>query len=121
MRGVDIVIHAAALKQVVAAEYNPFECIRTNVSGAENVVRAALRNGVGEVERNASAARQHVRVGRLSERLPEQQSDRLPHSIHARQDGCQVVPGCGSWDRRRVDGRQRRGRWTLPRKPPPCL
>ncbi len=43
MRGIEIVIHAAALKQVPAAEYNPFECIRTNVHGAENVVTAALR------------------------------------------------------------------------------
>ncbi|MBN2752900.1 MAG: UDP-N-acetylglucosamine 4,6-dehydratase (inverting) [Rhodospirillaceae bacterium] len=42
MRGVDIIIHAAAMKHVPAAEYNPFECIRTNVHGAENVVRAAL-------------------------------------------------------------------------------
>lgn len=49
MRGVDIVIHAAALKHVPAAEYNPFECIRTNVNGAENVVRAAIRCGVGKV------------------------------------------------------------------------
>jgi len=49
MREVDYVIHAAALKHVPAAEYNPFECIRTNVSGAENVVRAALRNGVKKV------------------------------------------------------------------------
>ena len=48
-REVDVIIHAAALKQVPAAEYNPFECIRTNVSGAENVVRAALRNGVRRV------------------------------------------------------------------------
>lgn len=48
-RGVDIVIHAAALKQVQAAEYNPFECIHTNVLGAENVVRAALRIGVKKV------------------------------------------------------------------------
>lgn len=48
-REVDFIIHAAALKQVPAAEYNPFECIRTNVSGAENVVRAALRNGVKRV------------------------------------------------------------------------
>ena len=43
MREVDYVIHAAALKQVPAAEYNPIECIRTNVHGAENVVTAALR------------------------------------------------------------------------------
>ena len=48
-REVEIIVHAAALKQVPAAEYNPFECIRTNVSGAENVVRAALRNGVERV------------------------------------------------------------------------
>lgn len=48
-REVDYVVHAAALKHVPAAEYNPFECIRTNVSGAENVVRAAIRNGVQKV------------------------------------------------------------------------
>lgn len=45
MRDVDYVIHAAALKIVPAAEYNPFECILTNVHGAENVVKAALRTG----------------------------------------------------------------------------
>ncbi len=49
MRDVDYVVHAAALKQVPAAEYNPFECIRTNVHGAENVVTAALRTGVRKV------------------------------------------------------------------------
>jgi UDP-N-acetylglucosamine 4,6-dehydratase len=49
MRDVDIVIHAAALKHVPAAEYNPFECIRTNVHGAENVVKAAIRSGVRKV------------------------------------------------------------------------
>jgi len=49
MRDVDIVIHAAALKHVPAAEYNPFECIRTNVHGAENVVMAAMRSGVSKV------------------------------------------------------------------------
>ena len=48
-RGVDIVIHAAALKQVPAAEYNPSECIHTNIMGAENVVRACLANGVKTV------------------------------------------------------------------------
>ncbi|REL34849.1 UDP-N-acetylglucosamine 4,6-dehydratase (inverting) [Thalassotalea euphylliae] len=48
MRGVDYVIHAAALKQVPAAEYNPMECIKTNIDGAENVIEAALDN---EVER----------------------------------------------------------------------
>lgn len=49
LREVDIVVHAAALKQVPAAEYNPFECIQTNVIGAENVVRAALNCGVKKV------------------------------------------------------------------------
>jgi UDP-N-acetylglucosamine 4,6-dehydratase len=49
MRGADLVIHAAALKQVPAAEYNPMECIRTNVNGAENVIHAALANEVQRV------------------------------------------------------------------------
>ncbi len=49
MREVDVCVHAAALKHVPAAEYNPMECIRTNVNGAENVVRAALRTGVRKV------------------------------------------------------------------------
>src|SRR3984957_130087 len=49
LRGVDIVIHAAALKQVPAAEYNPSECIHTNVMGAENVVWASLNNRVTRV------------------------------------------------------------------------
>lgn len=49
MYGVDYVIHAAALKQVPAAEYNPIECIRTNVDGAENVVFAAIDNQVKRV------------------------------------------------------------------------
>jgi UDP-N-acetylglucosamine 4,6-dehydratase len=49
MRGIDIVIHAAALKQVPAAEYNPMECIKTNIYGAENVIHAALYNKVEKV------------------------------------------------------------------------
>src|SRR5258708_30841908 len=49
LRDVDYVVHAAALKQVPTAEYNPFECIRTNVFGAENVVYAALRRNVKAV------------------------------------------------------------------------
>jgi len=47
--GIDIVIHAAALKQVPAAEYNPMECIKTNIFGAENVINAALDCGVKDV------------------------------------------------------------------------
>lgn len=49
MNGVDYVIHAAALKQVPAAEYNPMECIKTNIHGAENVIHAALANNVKKV------------------------------------------------------------------------
>ncbi len=49
MRGVDYVVHAAALKQVPAAEYNPMECIKTNINGAENVINAALENNVEKV------------------------------------------------------------------------
>lgn len=47
--GVDIIIHAAALKQVPAAEYNPMECIKTNIDGAQNVIEAALATGVRDV------------------------------------------------------------------------
>jgi UDP-N-acetylglucosamine 4,6-dehydratase len=49
MRGVDVVVHAAALKQVPACEYNPFEAIMTNVMGAKNVIDAALDVGVSRV------------------------------------------------------------------------
>ena len=49
LRNVEIVIHAAALKQVPVAEYNPFECIHTNVIGAENVVKASIRCNVKQV------------------------------------------------------------------------
>lgn len=49
MRNVDYVIHAAALKQVPAAEYNPMECIKTNVIGAQNVIDAAMENNVARI------------------------------------------------------------------------
>lgn len=49
MREVDYVVHAAALKHIDIAEYNPFECVRTNIYGTENIVRAALRCGVKKV------------------------------------------------------------------------
>jgi len=47
--GVDMIIHAAALKQVDTAEHNPTECIRTNIDGAENIIHAALESGVKDV------------------------------------------------------------------------
>ena len=49
MEGVDVVVHAAALKQVPAAEYNPFEAVKTNILGAENVINAAIANDVEHV------------------------------------------------------------------------
>ncbi|MBR9726947.1 UDP-N-acetylglucosamine 4,6-dehydratase (inverting) [Shewanella intestini] len=48
-KDVDYVIHAAAMKQVPAAEYNPMECIKTNINGAENVIKAAINNNVKKV------------------------------------------------------------------------
>src|SRR5580658_9200288 len=49
MVGVDIVVHAAALKQVPACEYNPFEAVLTNVMGARNVIEASIDSGVKQV------------------------------------------------------------------------
>lgn len=49
MEGVDYVIHAAAMKQVPAAEYNPMECIKTNIHGAENVIKASINSNVKKV------------------------------------------------------------------------
>lgn len=49
MHDVDYVVHAAALKQVPAAEYNPMECIKTNINGAQNVINAAIQCGVKKV------------------------------------------------------------------------
>jgi UDP-N-acetylglucosamine 4,6-dehydratase/5-epimerase len=49
LNGIEIVVHAAALKQVPAAEYNPIECIKTNVMGAENIINACIDSGVRRV------------------------------------------------------------------------
>lgn len=49
MNGVDYVIHAAAMKQVPASEYNPMECIKTNIHGAENIIKTAIDNNVEKV------------------------------------------------------------------------
>ncbi len=49
LEGIDVVVHAAALKQVPAAEYNPFECIQTNVLGAQNLIEACLDSKVSRV------------------------------------------------------------------------
>ena len=49
MEGVDVVVHAAALKQVPAAEYNPFEAVKTNIIGGQNVINACIDGGVKKV------------------------------------------------------------------------
>ena len=49
MEGIDIVVHAAAMKHVPIAEYNPMECVKTNILGAQNVIDAALETGVTDV------------------------------------------------------------------------
>lgn len=49
LEGIDVVVHAAALKQVPAAEYNPFECIKTNILGAQNIIEASLDTKVKKV------------------------------------------------------------------------
>ena len=49
MKDIDIVFHAAAIKQIVTAEYNPMECVKTNIFGAENVIRTAITSGVKKV------------------------------------------------------------------------
>src|SRR3546814_1694973 len=67
MRGIDYVVHAAALKQVPAAEYNPTECIRTNVNGAENNIAAAIDNGVkkaGALSTDKAASPINLEIGR---------------------------------------------------------
>ena len=48
--GIDVVIHAAALKQVPACEYNPFEAVKTNIIGAQNIIDAAIDRNVKKVE-----------------------------------------------------------------------
>ena len=47
--GIDVIIHAAAMKQILAAEYNPMEAIKTNILGAENIVNASIENNVSRV------------------------------------------------------------------------
>src|SRR6266496_2150190 len=49
LKGIDYVVHAAAMKHVPIAEYNPMECVKTNIMGAENVVQAAISNRVPKV------------------------------------------------------------------------
>jgi UDP-N-acetylglucosamine 4,6-dehydratase len=56
-RGTDVIVHAAALKQVEACEYNPYEAVQTNVIGAKNVISAAIANDVSKPSRSALTRR----------------------------------------------------------------
>ena len=49
MMNVEVVVHAAAMKIVETSEYNPFECVKTNIHGAENIIKASLRSDVKKV------------------------------------------------------------------------
>lgn len=62
MRDVDYVIHAAALKQVPAAEYNPMECIKTNIHGVENVIAAILgKVSTDDIEYGSPIKWEHIK------------------------------------------------------------
>ena len=74
-RGVDVVVHAAALKQVPACEYNPFEAIQTNIIGAENVIDAAIDNGVQRRSRCSAPTRPPTRS--TSTARPSSAADKL--------------------------------------------
>ena len=58
--GVDVIVHAAAMKQIPAAEYNPFEFIKTNIMGAQNVIEACLDKGVRRVVADSPRGHGHV-------------------------------------------------------------
>ena len=78
MHGVDIVVHAAALKQVVACEYNPLEAVKTNILGAQNLIEACMDQ---HVERVVALSTDKARIAALRQSMPA-----LPHA-HARAAG----------------------------------
>ena len=95
MRDVDVVIHAAALKHVPIAEYNPFECVKTNIFGAENVVRAAIKRGVSHV-----CALVHGQGGEPDQSLRRDQAlfgqDILRRARHGRRRRSDVFASCAT-------------------------
>ena len=70
LQDIDIVIHAAALKQVPAAEYNPSEFIKTNVIGAENIIEAAIKNNVKEKSLKENAITRLTRLANRRIKVP---------------------------------------------------
>jgi FlaA1/EpsC-like NDP-sugar epimerase len=91
MRGVDIVFHAAALKQVPSCEYNPFEAVRTNTSGAQNVIESALVHNVEKVIAiSTDKAVEPVNVMGMTKAIQE----RLITSANVHRDGKRTIFAC---------------------------
>lgn len=91
MRGVDIVFHAAALKQVPSCEYNPYEAVKTNAEGAQNVIDAALFNNVEKVIAiSTDKAAEPVNVMGMTKAIQE----RLVTSANVHRDGKRTVFSC---------------------------
>lgn len=91
MRGVDIVFHAAALKQVPSCEYNPFEAVKTNTSGAQNVIEAALFHNVEKVIAiSTDKAVEPVNVMGMTKAIQE----RLITSANVNRDGKRTIFAC---------------------------
>ncbi len=111
LEGIDIVVHAAALKQVPAAEYNPFECIKTNVLGAQNVIEASL--DAGRAQRGGAVHRQ----GRGADQPVRRHQALLRQAVHRRQQhqgrARPAVQRGALWQRH---GKSRLGDPVLPRE-----
>lgn len=91
MRGVDIVFHAAALKQVPSCEYNPYEAVKTNAMGAENVIEAALYHNVEKVIAiSTDKAVEPVNVMGMTKAIQE----RLITSANVNRDGRRTIFAC---------------------------
>lgn len=91
MRGIDIVFHAAALKQVPSCEYNPYEAVKTNIEGAQNVIDAALFNNVEKVIAiSTDKAAEPVNVMGMSKAIQE----RLITSANVHRDGKRTIFAC---------------------------
>jgi UDP-N-acetylglucosamine 4,6-dehydratase len=91
MRGVDIVFHAAALKQVPSCEYNPFEAVRTNTTGAQNVIESALFHNVEKVIAiSTDKAVEPVNVMGMTKAIQE----RLITSANVHRDGKRTIFAC---------------------------
>jgi FlaA1/EpsC-like NDP-sugar epimerase len=91
MRGVDIVFHAAALKQVPSCEYNPYEAVKTNAMGAENVIEAALFHNVEKVIAiSTDKAVEPVNVMGMTKAIQE----RLITSANVNRDGRRTIFAC---------------------------